>query len=270
MTGELRVAAIQLTSTSDVEANLYRSVELVRRAAEAGARLVALPENFGLLGREEDKLAHAQGIEDGRFLVRLRALAREHAVWILAGSIPEKGPDPRHTYNTSVLINPAGETAAAYRKIHLFDVDLADGTTIAESRSVTAGAEAVVATVDGWGLGLSICYDLRFPELYRLLVERGAEVLAVPAAFTLHTGKDHWDLLVRARAVENQCFVIAPAQFGHHGNKRSSWGKTQVVDPWGAQLAVAPEREGFIAATLVRGDLERIRGELPAWKHRRL
>ncbi len=267
---ELRVAAVQLTSTADVESNLRRACDLTAEAAAAGAQLVALPENFGLLGREEEKVPHAQGVDDGPFLEGLRGVARDQRIWVLAGSIPERGPDPARTYNTSVLIDPDGRTVAAYRKIHLFDVDLADGTSIAESRCVAPGEDPVLTSLGGWGVGLSVCYDLRFPELYRLLAQQGAELLTVPAAFTLHTGKDHWDLLLRARAVENQCFVIAPAQFGHHGNRRSSWGKSQIIDPWGTQLAVAAEREGFVLATLVRDDLDRVRRELPALGHRRL
>lgn len=270
MTPELTVAAVQLTSTQDVDASLSRSIELARAAVEAGARFVALPENYGFLGRDVDKLKHAQSVETGPFIVPLRELANEYDVYILAGSIPETGPDERHTYNTSVVIGPDGETVSTYRKIHMFDVDLADGTSLKESDSVAPGDGQVVTEIDGWKVGLTICYDLRFPELYRLLSQEGADLFTVPAAFTLHTGKDHWDVLLRARAIENQCFVLAPDQFGHHGNKRSSWGKSQVIDPWGAQLAVAPDREGFAIATLVAEDLLRVRGQLPCAAHRRL
>lgn len=270
MTPELTVAAVQLTSTQDVDANLRRSLELTRAAAEAGARLIALPENYGFLGPDVDKLKHAQSVAAGPFLVPLRELAREYGVYVLAGSIPETGPDARHTYNTSVVIDPEGETLATYRKIHMFDVELADGTSLKESDSVAPGRGPVLTEIDGWKVGLTICYDLRFPELYRLLSREGADLLTVPAAFTLHTGKDHWDVLLRARAIENQCFVLAPGQFGYHGAKRSSWGKSQAIDPWGAQLVVAPEREGFAIATLVAEDLQRVRTQLPCAEHRRL
>jgi predicted amidohydrolase len=265
----LLVAAVQLTSTDQVEQNLEKAVVWSTRAAEAGARLITLPENFGFLGGDADKLPHAQAV-DGRFSAELGRVAQKHNAWILLGSIPEVGPDPAHTYNTAVLLSPAGAPVARYRKIHLFDVDLPGELSLRESDSVASGDEVVVADVDGWRLGLSICYDLRFPELYRELAQHGAEILAVPAAFTLQTGKDHWDVLLRARAIENQAFVVAPAQFGHHGGKRWSWGKAQIIDPWGTVLACAPEREGFVLAALHKEELDRPRRMLPALRHRRI
>jgi predicted amidohydrolase len=270
MPPELTVATVQLTSTEDVDANVSRAVALVERAAEAGARFIALPENYGFLGSEKGKLAHAQPVEGGGFTQGLREVASARSVFVLAGSIPETGPDPQHTYNTSVLIGPTGDTVASYRKIHLFDVALCDGGSFEESASVAAGDDPVVCEVDGWRLGLTICYDLRFPELYRKLSELGVDAVTIPAAFTLHTGKDHWDVLLRARAIENQCFVVAPEQFGHHGGKRASWGKSQVIDPWGVQLAVAPEREGFVIARMEYDDLERARQQVPCLQHRRI
>jgi deaminated glutathione amidase len=264
----LAVAAVQLTSTEDVEGNLERCVLWTKRAVEAGAQLVSLPENYGYIGPEADRLAHAQSVEEGHFLAPLRELSRAHGVYILAGSVPEAGPSASQTYNTSVLLGPRGETLATYRKIHLFDVDVPNGPSFRESSTVAPGREPVVCDVRGWPLGMSVCYDLRVPELYRLLVARGARVLAVPAAFTLQTGKDHWDLLLRARAVENTAYVIAPGQFGHHGGPRYSWGKSQIIDPWGTQLAVAPEREGFALAWLDADDQERVRHMLPSLQHR--
>ena len=261
---------VQVTSTRDVESNLARSRELVDRAARAGARLIALPENYGFIGADAEKLPFAQAVEEGPFVAPLREIARQRKVYVLAGSIPERGPDPAHTYNTSVLVGPDGSTVGWYRKIHLFDVELSDGFSVRESDTVAAGDTPQVLDVDGWRLGLSICYDLRFPELYRWLSDRGADVIAVPAAFTLHTGKDHWDTLLRARAIENQCFVLAPGQFGRHGGGRVSWGKSQILDPWGTALAVAPEREGFVLAELTEGDLNRARRQIPALSHRRL
>jgi predicted amidohydrolase len=269
MTNRLRVAAVQMTSTTRVEENLQRACALVTEAKSLGAELIVLPEDFAFLGTESEKLSFAQAV-DGPFTAPLRELARAHGIYVLAGSIPERGPDAEHTYNTSVMIGPTGEDVATYRKIHLFDVDLGDGNRFAESAHVTAGREPCVVEVCGFTVGLSICYDLRFPELYRALVAKGARLLTIPAAFTLHTGKDHWEPLVRARAIENQCFVIACGQFGHHFGKRWSWGKSMIVDPWGTTLAVAPERDGVIVATLDGGDQDRVRRELPALLHRRL
>ncbi|MBI5509730.1 MAG: carbon-nitrogen hydrolase family protein [Deltaproteobacteria bacterium] len=270
MTVRLAVAAVQLTATTDVGANLSRAEALCRRAAEAGARLVVLPENFGCFGADADKLPHAQEIEDGPFLTPLRRLAKEQDVYILAGSIPERGPDAAHTYNTSVLIDPAGKTRATYRKIHLFDVELGGGLSYRESEHVTAGSTPVVADVDGFKLGLSICYDLRFPELYRALVQAGARAFAIPAAFTLHTGKDHWEPLLRARAIENLCYVVAAGQWGFHGERRYTWGKSMLVDPWGTPLCTAPEGEGFVTATFDTEPQDRIRAEIPSLANRRL
>ena len=270
MSSVLSVAAVQLKSTGDVEDNLSRTKQWVERAADAGARLVALPENFGFLGPEAEKLKYAAPLEDSFFLEPLRPVAAQRKLVIVAGGVPETSADPNRAYNTAVLILPDGSLGAAYRKIHLFDVDLADGTKLMESEAVIPGDEPVVAEVDGWKVGLSICYDVRFPELYRQLVASGAEIIMVPAAFTLHTGKDHWDVLLRARAIENQCFVVAPAQFGHHGRRRASWGKAQVVDPWGTVLSLVPEREGLALAQLERDDLERVRKQLPSLTHRRL
>jgi predicted amidohydrolase len=230
---------------------------------------VALPENFGFLGGDSEVLRFAQSVEDGPFLAPLRQLARELGIFIVAGSIPETGPDPQHVYNTSVLLGPAGETLAAYRKIHLFDVAMGEATHL-ESHAVTAGTDLVVEPVHGWGCGLSICYDLRFPELYRGLATRGAHLLTVPAAFTLHTGKDHWEVLLRARAIENQAYVLAPAQWGRHNPKRVTWGKSLICDPWGTLLCVAPEREGFALAVLDAEAQGKVRADLPALQNRRL
>jgi predicted amidohydrolase len=264
----LTVAVVQMSSGGDVRANLEHVTHAIRGAAAAGAQLVAFPENMGYQAGERDKLQHALPVASHPFLDPVRALARELGVAVLAGSIPEKGPDPEHVYNTSVLIGRKGETVASYRKIHLFDVDFA-GLVLRESAHVTPGEGTVVAELDGWKIGLTVCYDLRFPELYRRLSRQGAEIITIPAAFTLHTGKDHWEVLVRARAIENQAFVLAPGQWGKCGPGRVSWGKSMIVDPWGAVLACAPERVGWVMATLDRDDLVRVRGELPALEHRR-
>jgi predicted amidohydrolase len=266
----LRVAAVQLTSTDDIAANLARAEYWVRYAAQRGAQLITLPENYGFLGSQEgETLAHAQDIETGPFVAPFRVLARELGVGILLGSMPEHGPDSKHIYNTQVLIGRQGETLARYRKIHLFDVQMGE-TTLRESAQVVAGKDVVTGVFDGWCIGLSICYDLRFPELYRRLGEAGAEVMCIPAAFTLHTGKDHWDVLLRARAIENQVYVIAAAQWGRHNAKRMSWGKSLVCDPWGEVVACAREGEGVAIGEIDAEYQARVRQGLPALQHRRL
>lgn len=258
-----------MSSKDDVGANLSVATELVRAAADAGAEVVALPENFAFLGtREADKLAHAQSVETGPFLQPIRELAQKLGIYVLAGSIPEAGPDALHVYNTSVLIGKSGETVVSYRKLHLFDVDFGGSHAYAESAHVARGEQPIVAVLEGWGVGLTVCYDLRFPELYRRLVEGGAQILFVPSAFTLHTGKDHWDVLVRARAIENQCFVVAPGQWGQHAPGRYTWGKSMIVDPWGTALATAPEQVGFVLARCEATAIERVRTSLPALAHR--
>lgn len=269
---DLLVAAVQLTSTRDVDSNLQRAADWTRRAAEAGASFVVLPENFGFLGGDAELLPHAQPVEGGAFTAPLRALAKERGIHVLAGSIPEQGPDAQHVYATSVLIGPAGQTLATYRKIHLFDVQMGEARH-RESQQIAPGDTPVVGCVGkhgDWPVGLSICYDVRFPELYRQLVRQGARVLTVPAAFTLHTGKDHWEPLLRARAIENQCYVVAAGQFGRHSDKRATWGKSMIVDPWGTVLACAPEREGFVLASCDAEAQAQTRVELPCLANRRL
>lgn len=269
MQQHLLVAAIQITSTQEVSANLQRAEKLIRAAAAAGAELIALPENFAFMGAEREVLRFAQPISEHAFVAPLRQLASQLRVHILAGSVPETGPDAQHVYNTSVLIDAQGQTAAAYRKIHLFDVQ-AGAQVYQESAQVAPGSDLRAAAVLGWHVGLSVCYDLRFPELYRGLSQGGAHLLTVPAAFTLHTGKDHWQPLLQARAIENQCYVLAPAQFGVHSAQRSTWGKSMIVDPWGTTLAVAPESEGFISARVDAAYLNDVRTRIPALTHRRL
>ncbi|MCS6911932.1 MAG: carbon-nitrogen hydrolase family protein [Myxococcales bacterium] len=272
----LLAAVVQMTSTAEVERNLDRAAQLCARARARGADLVVLPENFALLTpSEEEKLSYAEDLEGGGrggILRRMQQVARTHGLHLFLGGLPERGPDPTRVYNTCIYLRPDGTIGAVYRKIHLFDVDLADGTVLRESARVAGGdpeQEGLAETP--WGVvGLSICYDVRFPELYRRLVRRGARMLIVPSAFTLHTGKDHWHLLVRARAIENQCYVLAAAQQGRHGGNRTSYGHSLIVDPWGTVLVDCPDGEGVAVAELDMGRLERIRQELPALRHRRI
>lgn len=263
------LGAVQMTSTDDQARNLATALRLLDEAADLGAKLVGLPENFAYMGSEEGRLAGAETLE-GPSLSAVRALARRRRIHVLAGSISEKTDDPRRTANTSALITDDGTIAAVYRKIHLFDVAIPDGARYAESEGVQAGERVVLAPTALGRIGLSICYDLRFPELYRQLSTLGAEILTLPAAFTLYTGKDHWEVLVRARAIENLCYVLAPAQVGKHSARRETFGNAMIVDPWGVVLARCPEGEGVCVAPFRRDRLERARRELPALKHRRL
>lgn len=266
----LRVAAVQVVSTADVAGNLAQATELTEEAVASGARLVVLPENYGFLGVEaEATLPWAHAIHKHPFVAPLAAVALARKVWVLCGSVPEVGPTPHRAYNTSVLVSPEGEVTAVYRKIHLFDIDATEAA-FCESRTMEAGDKVVQADVGPWRLGLSICYDVRFSELYRTHAKAGAHILAVPAAFTLHTGKDHWEALLRARAIETQCYVIAAAQTGRHHPGRSSWGKSMIVDPWGTVLACAPEMPAAIVADCDADYQARVRRQLPCLQHRRL
>ena len=267
----VRVAVIQLTSTDDLAANLSASRGFVAEAAERGAALVALPENFAYLRREGEPFPCAQGL-DGEIVATLRELARRHEVWLLGGSFPERIPDDTRVYNTSVLLNPAGEVTATYRKIHLFDVDLraSGGGAFSESAGVAPGCDVVVADSPFGGIGLSVCYDVRFPEVYRMQAERGARWLAVPSAFTRETGKDHWEVLLRARAIENQAFVLAPAQCGRHSESRASHGRSLIADPWGLVIAQAGDEPTVLVAECPEQDVDRVRSRVPALANRRL
>ena len=267
----MRVGLVQLQSSDDLVANLSAAARAVDEAAAGGAQFVLLPENFAYLRREGTHFPCAQGL-DGEIVGNLREWATKHGVWLLGGTFPEQRPDEQRVFNTSPLLAPDGSIAAVYRKIHLFDVDLSaqGGGAFQESATVAPGQDLVMAETPFGGVGLSVCYDLRFPELYRQLVAQGAHFLTVPAAFAPQTGKDHWEVLLRARAIENQCFVLAPAQWGRHEPDRSSHGRAMAVDPWGVVLAVAPDRPAVLLVDCQTADLERIRGALPALRHRRL
>ena len=263
----MRVATVQLNSNGDKGRNLSAAERLVRAAAADGAELVALPEKWNLLAAGEEMAAGADPLE-GPSLAAARSWARELGVHLLAGSVAERGEDGDKAFNTSVLIGPAGEDLAVYRKIHMFDVE-AGGVLYRESEHEQPGEEIVSAPVDGVELGLTVCYDLRFPELYRILAVRGARILAIPSAFTAATGRDHWEVLLRARAIENQAFVLAPNQVGEAPPHYSSYGHSAIVDPWGVVLATAPDEECFVAAELDLGAQERIREQLPSLANRR-
>jgi predicted amidohydrolase len=265
----MRAAVVQLNSQADVDANLARVEPLVARAAEGGAELVALPENFPFMRDEATGPHPAAQPLDGPIVGFLRAQARRHGIVLAGGTFPEAIPGDTRVYNTSVVVERDGAVAAVYRKIHLFDVEL-PGVSLTESRGVAPGKEVVVADTSLGKLGLSVCYDVRFPELYRALGELGAQLLLVPSAFTVPTGRDHWEVLLRARAIENQCFVVAAAQVGRHGRTRETWGHSLVVDPWGRVLVEASDGEGVAFADLDAAELERVRERLPALRHRRL
>lgn len=263
-------AAVQMNATSDAARNLDQAEGLIRRAAAAGARLVVTPENTNLLGPHADKVRAAEAL-DGPTISRLAATAAATGVHLVVGSFNERGDD-RRCFNTSVLIGPDGRLIASYRKIHLFDVDVNEDVRFLESDTVIPGDTPVVAETELGRIGLSICYDLRFPELYRRLVEMGAEILTIPAAFTLGTGKDHWEVLVRARAIEAQSYVIAAGQVGRHddGGLRQSWGHSLIVDPWGAVVGQASDGPGVALATVDLAYVREVRRGIPLARHRRL
>jgi predicted amidohydrolase len=266
-----KVGMVQMCSRADVAANLATVERLCRQAAGDGAKMVVLPECFSYLGPEEGKLAIAESLADGGpILARCRSLARELHVDLVLGGFWEKGSSADRVRNACVHLRSDGAIVAVYRKIHLFDVDLPDGTTLRESDTVEPGDELVVTDAPCGKLGLSVCYDLRFPGLYRGLVDRGAVAVAVPAAFTLTTGKDHWHVLLRARAIENQCYVLAAAQAGWHYGQRVSYGHALVVDPWGCVLSECGEGEGVAIATVDLAVVARVRAAIPCLAHRRL
>ena len=263
----MRVAVCQLNTRDDRTANLTAARDLLDRAAAAGADLAVLPEFTDYLGPDIPKGEPLDGEYTGFFA----QAARELRMWVLAGSFHEASGDPALSYNTAPLFGRDGELVAAYRKIHLYDVDIPGRVSYRESASIAPGDQTVVAAVDDVPVGLSTCYDLRFPELYRrLAIDGGAQIIVVPAAFMLHTGKDHWEVLLRARAIENQCYVVAAGQVGDHDPGRICYGRSMVIDPWGTVIAQAPDTVGVTVADLDLARLARIRQELPSLANRRL
>ncbi|MGH7267155.1 MAG: carbon-nitrogen hydrolase family protein [Candidatus Rokuibacteriota bacterium] len=263
----MRVALIQMNSQDDKAANLERVESLVAQAAAWGPDLVVLPELWTYLGPRKRHAEVAEPIpgETSELLGRLSA---RYGFWLVGGSYLEAVEGTERFYNTSIALSPEGEVVARYRKLHLFDVEV-DGKVYEESATVERGGEVVVANLGRAAVGLSVCYDLRFPELYRRLAHRGARLVTVPAAFTLETGKDHWEVLLRARAIENQVFVLAAAQCGSHPPANACYGNAMVVDPWGVVIARAGYREGVVVADVDFGEQERVRRTLPAMRHRR-
>jgi deaminated glutathione amidase len=265
----MKVALLQMRSGDDKARNLEQAARLVDEAVAAERPdLVALPEVFPWLGRgAEGRRVAAETLPDGEAYGLLRALARRHGILVHGGSLLER--DGERLYNTTVVFDRDGREVARYRKIHLFDVTTPDGTSYRESDSFGRGTEVVTVDLEGWRLGLSICYDMRFPELYQALARKGAEILLVPSNFTLMTGKDHWEPLLRARAIETQCYVLAPAQWGAWaGGTRHAYGHTLAIDPWGHVVARAPDRVGWITARLDRDHLDHVRSLIPVAAHK--
>jgi predicted amidohydrolase len=268
MADRIRIACVQLTSGTDKAANLETADRLVAQAAATGADVVALPEKWNAIGDSGILHGAAETLDGGESVEAMRGWARRHGVTLVGGSITERREGREKLSNTCCLFDPEGELVALYRKIHLFDVEVG-GHVYRESDAEEAGEEPVLAEVEGWPVGLTICYDVRFPELYRILALEGALLATVPAHFTLYTGKDHWHLLLRARAVENGFYVAAPAQVGVTGTGRPSYGRSLIVDPWGTVVAQAPDEETVIAAELDRAWLKDVRRRLPSLTARR-
>jgi predicted amidohydrolase len=261
------VAAVQMTSVSDKSKNLATARRLVSQADERGASLVALPELFNCLAQPDTIASQAEPIP-GPTSQAMSELAAKCQVTLVAGSIAERC-DTNKIYNTSLLFGPDGVLLAQYRKLHLFDIDLPGCVTFRESQFVAMGNRLVVTDSVIGRLGQATCYDLRFPELFRLLVDLGAELLVIPSAFTMATGRDHWEVLLRARAIENQLFVVAPNQYGRHSENLHTYGRSMIIDPWGTVLATAPDGEGLITAEIDFDQLGQIRSRLPCLQHRR-
>jgi predicted amidohydrolase len=264
----MRVAACQVNSQSDRGANLSAALAMLERAAADGADIAVLPEYVDYLGPVEQEPAPEPA--DGEFASIFADAARRLSLWVVAGSYREVGPGDGRTFNTSLVFDRSGVLKATYRKVHLFDVDIPGRVAYQESRTVAPGAELATVDVEGVRFGLSICYDLRFPELYRQLAVAGAQALLVPAAFTAHTGQFHWEVLLRARAIENQCYVVAAAQTGEHEPGRSCYGHSMVVDPWGTVVSRAAGEVDLVLADLDVERMAQVRAELPSLANRRL
>jgi predicted amidohydrolase len=267
MSNALQVAIVQMSSQDDKDANIAAAMDGIERAAAGGARLVSLPEVWTYLGSNEGNAAAAETIP-GPLTDQLGAKARELGIYLHAGSVYERVEGEPRLYNTTIVFDPNGEIIGTYRKIHMFDVDLAEDTSYRESATIAPGDEIVTVEVDGVTVGLTICYDLRFPELFRILTLKGADIIMLPAAFTLATGRDHWEPLIRARAIENQVFMVAAGQVGKHPPGQWCYGRSMVVDPWGVVVAQASDAPTVITATLDLDQLERVRRQVPSVANR--
>jgi predicted amidohydrolase len=263
----LRVACVQMTSGPEKGLNLEKAEKLVARAASTGADVVVLPEKWNAIGEADALHAAAEPLEGGETVDAMAGWARGHGITLVGGSIAELREGHDKLSNTSIAFGSDGEVLGVYRKIHLFDVEV-EGNVYRESEAEEPGEEPVVVRGEGWPIGLSVCYDIRFPELYRILALEGAELVTVPAAFTVPTGRDHWHVLMRARAIENQYYIAAPGQVGETRPGKPSYGRSLIVDPWGIVLAEAPDEETVISAELDRARLRRIREKLPSLKNR--
>ena len=271
-TAELKIASIQMVSTPTIQDNLSTASRLIKAAADEGAKLAVLPEYFCLMGlKDTDKVRAREKLGTGPIQDHLSKIAKENNLYLVAGTIPLEASDPNKVLNTMLVFDPAGKQINRYDKIHLFGFQTAT-ERYQESETIEAGNEPglLKISVDGdeWTFGMSVCYDLRFPELYRTLGEVDCHI--IPAAFTYTTGKDHWEVLLRARAIENQCYVLASAQGGTHLNQRRTWGNSMLIDPWGYILTNLPEGEGFISGVLCKDKLNEVRSKLPALAHRKL
>ncbi|MDH4128447.1 MAG: carbon-nitrogen hydrolase family protein [Spirochaetota bacterium] len=260
------IAAIQLNSTEDRISNIRKTVYYIEEAVKNKAQLIALPENFAYLKIEGEAYPFLESFE-GELIMTLRGLARQHRVYILTGSFPESIDGTNKTYNTSIMLNSNGEIIGHYRKIHLFNYGINTDTSYQESNYVKPGTETSVIDTEWCKVGITICYDLRFPELYRVLALKGAKIIFVPSAFTMSTGKDHWEVLLKARAIENQVYIVAPNQFGKHSENRVSYGHSMIVGPWGTPVAQAQDREEIIYANIDFDYLEKVRQKLPSLNH---
>ena len=271
-TSELNMASIQMVSTPSLNENLEVAARLIKSAADSGAQLAVLPEYFCLMGlKDTDKVHARETAGSGPIQERLAAMAQENNIYLVAGTIPLEAQESNKVLNTSLVFDPQGKQIARYDKIHLFGFQT-ETERYEESETIAAGSQpgqfAIKLNELDWHFGLSICYDLRFPELYRSLGQVDCHI--IPAAFTYTTGKDHWEILLRARAIENQCYVLASAQGGIHLNQRRTWGESMLIDPWGEIMNKLPEGEGFIQGTLSKDKLKEVRSKLPALKHRKL
>lgn len=268
LTDPVKIAAVQMVSTPVVEENFAAARRLIGDAVRQGAQLVLLPEYWPIMGmNESDKLAHAEQFDAGPIQAFMSGIAREHRIWLIGGTLPMVAPDAGKVLNTMMVYDADGNHVIRYDKIHLFSFTKGD-ESYDEARTIVHGSKVATFEAPFGRVGLSVCYDLRFPELYRAMGE--CALIVMPAAFTYTTGKAHWEILLRARAIENQCYVLAAAQGGHHPNGRRTWGHSMLVDPWGEVKAVLPEGEGVVVGDLEPTHLQRVRESLPALTHRKL